>query len=346
MLKRFSLLAALALLALPMGTVQADKGDALPPNPLARYIPRSAGVEEKVSFLFGPFVIPPGHDLNRVTLDVPMKNGFYTAVAPRLVDPLTGEEPVNQHAHIHHAHWLRISNDPNEEAYNIGVEEYTAGVHLSWVFGTGEERTQGSLNDRSDADSEPYMYGIYIKGEQPQTLIYMLHNKTSSTLNLYVALDVQFVHGTREEIRAAPDCGLGFQPSETLRCRAGVDYHPLIGKLWGSTFDVPRGVSGAMPAGWYVHPLDIPAGYSGYGGPKWTGAKEGKDDLGRWYTAPWDGTMIAGAGHLHPLGREVAIANLGPAGSGCEADVDGDGLPGTTIFHSDKVEHDPSADLS
>jgi plastocyanin len=43
------------------------------------------------------------------------------------------------------------------------------------------------------------------------------------------------------------------------------------------------------------------------------------------------------------MGREVVIANLGPAGSGCEADVDGDGYPGTTIFRSAKLEHVPAA---
>jgi hypothetical protein len=34
----------------------------------------------------------------------------------------------------------------------------------------------------------------------------------------------------------------------------------------------------------------------------------------------------------------VLVANLGPEGSGCEADLDGDGLPGVTLFRSRKIE--------
>jgi len=64
-----------------------------------------------------------------------------------------------------------VTDDPAEEPYNIGVEDYSQGYHASWVFGTGEERTQGSLDDRSALNADGTNYGIYVKGGQPQTLI-------------------------------------------------------------------------------------------------------------------------------------------------------------------------------
>jgi plastocyanin len=69
----------------------------------------------------------------------------------------------------------------------------------------------------------------------------------------------------------------------------------------------------------------------------------GGDPLGIRFTSPITGTLVALAGHMHPNGMEVAIANLGPAGSGCEADGDGDGFPGVTLLHSRKLDQNPLA---
>ncbi|MEO7803805.1 MAG: hypothetical protein ABIS18_05115, partial [Actinomycetota bacterium] len=259
---------------------------------------------------FGPFHVPAGQDLNRITLDLPVNNGFYTAIAPDLIDVATGEEPSHQVAHIHHAHWFRSTNDPNDERYNTGLEFGDQG--FSWVFGTGEEETQGSLDARADVDPTGPRYGLYIDGDSPQMLIYMLHNKTARPLNLFVLLRVKFVSGTADEIKTA----------------TGKEFHPLRGKLWGTTFDVPREANGD---GTYVHPLDIPVGGPGYNAAFST--------RGKFFTSGFSGTIVAGAGHLHPAGREVVISNLGPAGSGCEADSDSDGYPGITLVHSRKFEH-------
>ena len=274
-------------------------------TPVDRYPPQPPGTQKDLSFYFGPFHVPAGQDLNRITFDLPLHNGFYTAIAPDLIDVATGEEPSHQVAHIHHAHWFRTTNDPNDERYNTGLEFGDQG--FSWVFGTGEEETQGSIDARSALETNVVRYGIYIAGDQPQMLIYMLHNKTAEPLNLYVLLKVRFVWGTAEEIQSA----------------TGQEFHPLRGKLWGTTFDVPRQATGD---GTYVHPVDIPAG------------KPGHSPIGKTFTSGFSGTIIAGAGHLHPAGREVVLSNLGPAGSGCEADSDGDGYPGVTLLHSRKME--------
>ena len=182
------------------------------------------------------------------------------------------------------------------------------------VFGTGEERTQGILDSRSKVDPTGPAYGIYMGQLDPQALIFMLHNKMPDVALVWVALDVNFVYGSAEDIKNAPaDCP-GILEGE--RCQAGRDFHTLTGKLWGTTFDVPREKVENGGDGIYVHPLDIPLGDE---------TRRDSDDLGRMFTASSDGMAIASAGHLHPNGMEVAVANLGPAGSACQADLDGDG---------------------
>lgn len=302
-------------------------------TPVDRYPPQPAGTEKEMAFYFGPFHVPAGQDLNRITFDLPVHDGFITAIAPDLIDVATGEEPSHQAAHIHHAHWFRTTNDPNDERYQTGLELGDNG--FSWVFGTGEEETQGSLNDRSALEPSGIRYGIYIKGDQPQMLIYMIHNKTAQPMNFWVLLNVKFVSGDAAEIKAA----------------TGTEFHSLRGKLWGTTFDVPRQASGD---GTYIHPLDVPANpadtdrekaaYPEY--PKshpYDDPTTGYRALGKYFTSGYSGTLIAGAGHLHPAGRNVVLANLGPQGSGCEADTDGDGFPGTTLLNSRKLERVPEA---
>ncbi len=284
-------------------------------SPLAvsdRYQPRTPGVEHTMSFYYGPFSIPPGQDMNRVTVDVPVHNGFLTSVQANVYDALSSETPSNQDMHIHHAHWFRTSEDPNDEYYT---------ANLAWVFGTGEERTKGDINMRSEAEGEGGpSYGIFIEQGQPQALIYMLHNKNAEVRNVYVALDVKFVYGTADSIAAADGCGDLFMEEGDV-CRAGEDFHHVYGTLWGNTYDVPR---------------DFQDPFSKH--------IRGPDDTSSLlYTSSADGIAIGSAGHLHPNGEKVVIANLGPEGSGCEADLDGDGYPGVTLFYSDKIEDEPAA---
>lgn len=299
--------------------------DDRPVSPLQtfeRFEAREPGIEREMRFLYGPFTIPPGQDLNRITLDLPVQEGFLTAVSPDLIDVQTGQTPSNQHMHIHHAHWFRASDDPEDEYYT---------ANLAWVFGTGEERTQGSLHDRADADPDGPRYGIYIEAGRPQALIYMLHNKEAETKTMYVALEVRFVYGTADAIRSADDCP---DAQDGEGCQAGQEFHHLHGKLWGSTFDVPRQPVEDGGDGLYVHPIDIPDDWE---------SRRATDPLGRYYVASTDATAIAGAGHLHPSGMATIVANLGPEGSACEADLDGDGYPGVTLFRSDKLEEVPAA---
>jgi hypothetical protein len=288
-----------------------------------RFDERPAGVERAMRFLYGPFPVGAGQDMNRVTFELPVRAGFMTAVSPTLFDAGTGLTPSNEHMHIHHAHWFRMSNDPDDQYY---------AANLAWVFGTGEERTQGSLHDRAEADPNGPRYGIYMAPEVPQVLIYMIHNKMPQAASVYVALDVSFVYGDAAAIKAASGCP-GLITGES--CHAGEDFHSLQGKLWGSTFDVARQtLADGNLDGVYNYPVDAPADDPTH---------QPTDALGRMFTAAHDGTAIAAAGHLHPNGMSTIVANLGPAGSACEADLDHDGFPGVTLLHSDKMETVPAA---
>ncbi|HEX9712561.1 MAG TPA: hypothetical protein VGB52_08445 [Actinomycetota bacterium] len=219
-------------LALALGAILASSvtGSANPPaqrDPVelvtghaTRYVPAAAGTEAKLSLLFGPYTIPPGQDSNRITVDLPPIEGFITAVAPELVDASNGRIPTEQEAHIHHAHWFRVDTEGAHEPYtSVGP------ASLSWVFGTGEEKSQGLFEHRSALEGENgNVYGMPVEAAVPQVLIYMIHNKTSAPLNAYVVLDVRFIHGSEAEIEASPEF-------------AGRDLRPIEGTLWGQTRD-------------------------------------------------------------------------------------------------------------
>lgn len=285
-----------------------------------RFVPRLPGVQRDMTFFYGPFTVPPGQDINRVMVDIPVQGGFLVDVQANIYDVATGARPSNQMMHIHHAHWFRVSEDPSDEYYVSGG----GLVGISWVFGTGEERTRGDLDARSSENGPGGpRYGVYIEPGQPQALIYMLHNKDAATRHVFVALDVTFIYGSAEQIRdAPPGCGpIPLQEGEL--CRAGSDFHHLHGTLWGNTWDVPRNFTAAALGVESIHvrsPDQAPSLI---------------------FTVAQDATAIGTAGHLHPNGIDVIVANLGPAGSGCEADVDGDGYPGATLAVSHKFTQIP-----
>lgn len=64
--------------------------------------------------------------------------------------------------------------------------------------------------------------------------------------------------------------------------------------------------------------------------------------LGRRFTAAFDGTLVVSAGHIHPNGRDIVVANLGPSDKPC-GDLDRDGWPGITLYRSTKFDRTPAA---
>ena len=198
-----------------------------------RFLPKPAGTKEDLKFYFGPYVVPPGHDANRVDVQLPGMTGYIQAIEPgmRRVTDLT--EPGHQEAHIHHAHWFALDPGNKEDNYTYGNTE--------WVFGNGDEETRADFQERTAADPNGPVYGQYVTPGAPQLMIYMLHNKTSQPLVTYIVLDVTFIHGTNEEL-------------EKL---TGREHHDVSGVLFGRTYDVPREREGD---GVYESSKDSPRG--------------------------------------------------------------------------------------
>jgi hypothetical protein len=211
-----ALAVSLTLVAPAMARAADDPVTTVAGERVARYVPKKAGTQEQLRVWYGPYLVPPGHDANRFDLELPIRDGFVTTIEPgmRRVEDLS--EPGHQEAHIHHAHWFAL--DPGNEHDN-----YFGGL-MQWAFGNGDEETRADSTERTAAEPGGPIYGGALKGTQPQVMIYMLHNKTSRPLNVYIALDVTFVHGTLEEL--------------------GPRYHSLTGTIFGKTYDVAREPAG------------------------------------------------------------------------------------------------------
>jgi len=185
-----------------------------------RFVPKAAGTREVTKLWFGPYAVPPGHDLNRVDLDLPVHDGFLVSLEPAMRRVGDLSEPSHQEAHIHHAHWFAL--DPGNKEDN-----YTGG-NTEWIFGNGDEETKADFEERSAADPNGPHYGEFIGAAGPQVMIYMLHNKTNQPLNVWIVLDAVFVHGSKKALSKP-----GQRP-----------WHDVSGVLFGRTFDVPRQADG------------------------------------------------------------------------------------------------------
>ena len=198
-----------------------------------RFLPKPAGTKEDLKFFFGPYTVPPGHDSNRVDVQLPGMTGYIHAIEPGMRRVTDLSEPGHQEAHIHHAHWFALDPGNKEDNYTYGNTE--------WVFGNGDEETRADFQERSAADPKGPVYGQHVTPAAPQVMIYMLHNKTKDPLEVYIVLDVTFEHGTQAEL-------------EQMRGRS---YHDTSGVLFGRTYDVPRQPKGD---GIYETSKDSPRG--------------------------------------------------------------------------------------
>src|SRR4051812_42143727 len=168
----------MGVVGLPGAFAQDDHpGDhAMPPeepyNPLDpivargdQFVPKPPGTKEDLKFWYGPYVIPPGWDANRVDLTLPTRNGMITAVEPEMRRVSDGSVPSHQEAHIHHAHWFSLSPGSANDNYTYGLTD--------WFFGNGDEETKANFDERSAADPNGPIYGGYMGPEEPQPMIYM-----------------------------------------------------------------------------------------------------------------------------------------------------------------------------
>jgi plastocyanin len=280
-------LAALGVFATPV-PADGDHGDPVSERG-DRYIPQPAGTKSEYDFWFGPYTIPPGHDLNRIDLDVPLANGLVTWAEPHILRADDLEEPSHQEMHLHHSHWFALAPGNEEDNY--------FGGNAEWIFGNGDEETRADFELRTKAKRNGPVYGQYIGAENPQSLIYMIHNKGPQPEVVYVTLKVHFIHGSLGELNALD----------------GRPYHDVRGVLFGRTYDVKRRQHGD---GVYETAKDDPRGPI-----EWTSTV--------------NGTIIGTGGHLHPGGMRVVVENYGSKKDPCPDD--GRGYGGTTLLASDAV---------
>jgi plastocyanin len=202
-----------------------------------QYVPRAPGTKETLKYWYGPYVVPPGWDANRIDLNIPIREGMVLSIEPGLRMAEDMREPSHQVAHIHHAHWFTAH--PGSETDN-----YWRGT-MDWMFGNGDEETKADFQQRSAAQPKGPIYGSHLDAREPGPVIYMLHNKTAETLVTYIALDITFIHGSQEELER-------LEPN-------GRPYHDITGVLFGRTFDVPRDPN--SKDGTFEQPEDDPKGY-------------------------------------------------------------------------------------
>ncbi|MGH2735286.1 MAG: cupredoxin domain-containing protein [Actinomycetota bacterium] len=276
-------------------------GRADPTDRLKAWLPQDPGTKKWITLEYGPYVVHPGSDLSRMDVEIPGADGYAVGFEPSVVGA-DGKPISSHHIHIHHAHWYWL--DPE-----------TPGYHR-WFYGTGEERTQGSIWPAAKAQrGSDVRYGVEVHRGDRLGFLSMLHNKTAEALTVFLRVRIEYVYGLQDEIKKAK----------------GWDFHALQPVLIGSTFNVPRS------NGDFVYPLDIGAKekftHTNYSNPV-ANAKV-VPGVGQVWTSPWSGTIVVGAGHSHPGAREVVLSNMGSEQSPCPED--GDRFPGVTAARSRNI---------
>ena len=274
-----------------------------PPSPANRakaWVPRPPGTQEWITLDYGPYTIHPGSDLTRVDVEVAGADGYAVGFIPEVVYP-DGSLASSHEIHIHHAHWFWLDPD-NPDTHR-------------WFYGTGEERTQGSINPAAKAHPDydkGLRYGVEVNRGDRLSFLSMLHNKTAQPHVVYIRVRIQFVYGTHDEIKEAK----------------GLDYRNLKPILIGSTFNVPR--TGDV----FDYPMSTTkkniGPHSNYCNP--TQTCKVVPGVGQVWTVPFDGTVVIGAGHAHPGSKGVVLSNMGTKEDPCPED--GDRFPGTTAAYS------------
>lgn len=267
------------------------------------WIPQDPGTKKWITLDYGPYLIHPGSDLSRMDVEIVGADGYAVGFEPSVVG--VDGEPLSSHViHIHHAHWYWL--DPERADYH------------RWIYGTGEERTQGSFLPRARHDprfGKGLRYGVELKQGDRLGFLSMLHNKSAEAQTVYLRVRIEYVYGTHDSIADAKKW----------------DFHNLFPTLVGSTFNVPR--TGSI----YNFPVDATEDtigpHSNYHNP--IGGTKVVPGVGQVVKVPFSGTVVAAAGHMHPGGREVVVSNLGSADNPCPDD--GDEFPGVTAVRSRNI---------
>lgn len=303
-----ALAAALAAVTLPLAASSA----ADPPTPQAGFLEQVPGgpcvpqtPEEKtvygngvrygeackrVRYTFGPITVKPGQNeamLQPVTIEKPAYDGYLVRFKPDLVKAVDGSHPYTDDMHLHHATWLNLG-----ESYGDGP-----------FFAAGEEKTISTL---------PQGYGMEVKGKDGWGLLYMVHNATTTTDEVWITYEIDFIP------KAAGDA-LGLTPVKPIWL--DVQKEPIAPGAPSTSanpvFNVQKGSGSVDPetgrrvCAW---PKQNCATFDTYGNVT---PQQGKSIklAGADWKVPKElaGTIIGLGGHTHPGGirNEVALVRKG-----------------------------------
>lgn len=281
------------------------------PTPAGRadgWAPQPAGTTETIDLDFGPYVVTPGADLSRIDITPAGSDGYTTEVHTFVIGQ-DGEKLPGDMLHTHHVHLLKLNPDNPQ--------------YFDWLTGTGEEMTGGSIAERATADpayKRGLRYGIPVQEGEQLGVLSMLHNMSSETHVVYIRYRLRFVHGTHDEIQQAK----------------GWDFHALTPQIFGGTFNVPRTHDK------YTWPLQLGrvANTPDNRGTLTSNPTPARmvPGVGVVWTAPYSGTIVIAAGHLHAGGTDTVLSNLGSAANPCPHR----GMsryPGTTLLNSRVIGH-------
>src|SRR4051812_21383899 len=279
-----------------------------PTNRLSGWAPQPAGTTRTLNLDFGPYVVSAGSDVSRIDITPAAPTGYTTEGHTFVLDADGKKVPGNE-VHTHHVHLLQLN--PSNPSY------------FDWLTGTGEEMTGGSIAERAKADpayAHGRRYGIPVTQGKQLGVLSMLHNMTSENRTVYIRFKLRFVYGSHDEIAQARHW----------------DFHALTPQIFGGTFNVPR------TGGRYAWPmqLDQVARTTDNRGTITSNPTPAKLEpgVGVVWTAPYSGTIVVSAGHLHAGGTDAVLSNLGSADRPCPQQGM-KGYPGTTLLNSRVIGH-------
>jgi hypothetical protein len=253
---------------------------------------------KRVRFAFGPLLVKPGENdalLQPITIEKPRYDGHITRFKPDLLLAATGESPMTDHMHMHHATWLN------------GGSSYGNGP----FFASGEEKSILPL---------PHGYGMPVKGSDQWLLLYMIHNDQADSQVVWLTYDIDFIaQADAEELGLAPTKPIW------LDVKAGDEEPEGAPESGGNpVFNVQRGFgsvdkeTGRLVCTW---PKQNCARHDQYGQvtPHQGATKDANGKKVRWPGADWEvpedmaGSVVAIGGHLHLGGirDEISLVRNG-----------------------------------
>jgi hypothetical protein len=261
---------------------------------------RYEGLCKRIRVAFGPILVKPGENdalLEPLTIEKPLYDGYITRFRPNLLLAATGEPPMTDHMHLHHATWLDLydSND-----------NYGSGP----LYASGEEKTIVTY---------PNGYGQPVSGEDVWGLLYMVHNELATSEVVWLTYDLDYIAAEDAEaaqLLPAKQIWLDVQSGRVHPEAPSTGSNPVFNVQRGFGHVDPE--TGRQVCHW---PRENCARYDVYDQQSpnqgQTTDADGNPIVihGNDFTVPerLEGTLIVMGGHLHPGGirDEVSLVREG-----------------------------------